>query len=116
MYLPHDATEASLEMMAALSANGSRVVLTYMIPKLYGTDGGDRWTRLVFGLIDEPLIGGMTPARLKTMARKHSFSVISDGSNSDWAQQLGERGAPWAMLFRPERMAMLERQRDRTDD
>ena len=109
MYLPRPATEATLDAISALSAPDSRLVLTYMIPEHAGLGGNSPLVRRLFSLIDEPLIGGMAPRDLRGMLRERRFSVLSDGSNWDWGQQLGQPGAAWALVFRSERMAFAAR-------
>lgn len=109
MYLPAAVARASLEMIAELSCAGSRVAMTYMIPKHFGGGALSPWTRRIFAAIDEPLIGGMTPQTVRDTVRGAGFSLLSDGSNWEWAQQLGAHGAGWATLFRAERMAYLQR-------
>jgi methyltransferase (TIGR00027 family) len=108
MYLPRATTSATLAAIASLSCAGSRIVATYMLPEQFGNGVWSRRVKQLFSALDEPLVGGMTPAEMRSMLREHGFKALADGSNSDWAQQLGASGAGWALLFRSERMAVAE--------
>lgn len=109
MYLPPKATESTLAAIAALSCRDSRLVTTYMLPEPLGDGIWSAWVRRLFGALDEPLIGAMNPTQVRSLLRTHGFMALADGSNWDWAQQLGASGAGWALLFRSERMAVAQR-------
>ena len=109
MYLPHEATDETMAAIAQLSASGSRLVLTYMLPGDPLTDGHIRFVKRWLRAIDEPLIGTMVPDDVRAMLRRHGFMALADGSNVDWAREMGESGAGWALFFRSERMAVARR-------
>ncbi len=105
MYLAREATEATLATISSLSAPDSRLAMTYMLPEPIGLTRGNRIVHRVFATISEPLVGGMRPADVRAMLRRHGFGLMADGSNTDWQREMGGEGAGWAMLFRAERLA-----------
>ena len=58
---------------------------------------------------DEPLIGALRPGQVQPILRQHGWQVLADGSNVDWARQMGESGAGWALLFRCERLVVAQK-------
>ena len=109
MYLPHTATEAALQAISSLSPPGSRLAATYMIPDHVGSTGQIRWVKRMLSVIDEPLIGALWPGQVQPILRQHGWQVLADGSNVDWARQMGESGAGWALLFRCERLVVAQK-------
>lgn len=82
MYLTRDAAVATLATIAARSANGSTLVLTYATPEL---SVGSRVVRAArplvrpaFGLLGEPLRFLVTPEDMAALVRAHGFEVERD--------------------------------------
>lgn len=112
MYLPPQATEATLAAMAALAAPGSTICLTYMTPVPALTPLARRALHAGFGALDEPLLGLYERAAMAQLLDVHGFDVIDDGSGRAWAATAraatgAEIRPPWA--FSPERLAIAIR-------
>jgi len=106
MYLEHAATEATMRAIAEVGCPGSGVAMSYMLPTPLG--GASRWVHRALAVIDEPLRGGLSPEQVRHMLHSAGFAVLADGSNWDWARELGADGAGWALLWRAERLAVAE--------
>jgi methyltransferase (TIGR00027 family) len=84
MYLTHEAIEASLDAIGALSAAGSRLAMTYVPP-----DYGPAWVKAaglaVSVAIGERLHAEMSPAEVAARLAKRGFAVESDEAAPEWA-------------------------------
>lgn len=109
MYLPPPAMRATLATVAARSATGSRLVLTYMTPQMVP---GGRLARRVagqaFGVIGEPLLGALEKDQLRQLLDDHGLALRFDTDNADWAKTHGGSAAR-ALLFACERLAVGEK-------
>lgn len=109
MYLPREATEATLRALGALASPGSAVALTYMETPARPIPASLR-AALDAGLaiVGEPL--GATYARpeLRELVEAHGFELASDTANDTWAARYGARALP-AAAFRAERLAVAFR-------
>lgn len=82
MYLTREAVRATLGMIAARSAEGSRLVLTYGTPEMAVGAGVVRSARPLvkpaFALLGEPLRYLPTPEEMAALLREHGFRVDRD--------------------------------------
>jgi methyltransferase (TIGR00027 family) len=90
MYLPRLATESTLQDIAAASAPGSRLIMSYATPERvtasrFLTPIADR----VFAALGEPIRGLMTTEECAKMLSRAGYSVESDGGAQDWARAFG---------------------------
>lgn len=83
MYLRPDAVAASLDAMAALSAPGSHLALTYM-----SKDQGRIPRSLFLVLLGEPVRSAYSPAEIAELADTHGWRCISDTGIGDWLREL----------------------------
>ena len=78
--------------------------MTYMLPGVLDLPWvPQRAIHLLFGVIDEPLIGGMSAASAAQMMSAAGFQVTQDGNARDWGY-LSDRAAWPALLFWGERL------------
>jgi methyltransferase (TIGR00027 family) len=87
MYLPREATRATLRQLAARSAPGSRAAITYATPD--GTPLGPGFVRAAlvgFRVLGEPVVGMMTRGEMKTELGSAGFELLSDTDPVDWAR------------------------------
>lgn len=108
MYLPPEATRASVQAIAALSAPGSRLAVSYMVPSLALPPISRRVALVAFRRLGEPLLGPISSAGLAELLGAFGFVVVQDGGHAEWVQAHG--GAAWrARLLAAERLAVAER-------
>jgi methyltransferase (TIGR00027 family) len=85
VYLTPEATQATLLAVAALSAPGSRIAVTYTRPGRRRLALFDPATRAIARAVGEPVRGMMeTEAMARTLASV-GFVPVSDESHRDWA-------------------------------
>jgi methyltransferase (TIGR00027 family) len=84
MYLTPDAIRATLDEIAAASASGSRVAMTYS-PPIEAPSLSRAFARTVATLISEPLHGHMTTREAHALLDERGFRVESDEAAADWA-------------------------------
>ncbi len=84
-YLPREALQASVRDVSALSAPGSRFIMTYQ------PNPGGRWLNLASGFVGkvvakvgEPFIGIIDSEELHALLARHGFSVRSDEGSREW--------------------------------
>lgn len=110
MYLPEAATEATLRAIAALSAPGSRLAMTYMLPRVFASPlVPQQVIHALFGIIEEPLIGGLSPQRVVELLRDAGLEPLQDGNSTDWARVFGGPSAT-ALFFKGERLVVAAAQ------
>ncbi|MSP92723.1 MAG: SAM-dependent methyltransferase [Myxococcales bacterium] len=106
MYLPVEATLATVATLRARSAAASRLAVTYVTPRLLPLHASAAAaTRRLFVAIGEPLLGAVTATQMRGRLGQHGFDVAQDGCNVDWARAQGG-SARLAHLFRCERLAV----------
>ncbi|MEZ4263342.1 MAG: SAM-dependent methyltransferase [Polyangiaceae bacterium] len=94
-YLTASAIEASLDVIAELSAAGSVLAMTYGTPDLANVPAIVKpIVAPAFGLLGEPLRGLMTPDDAGGLVRARGFSVDEDGPCADDAG-LEDHDEPW---------------------
>ncbi|MGK3992066.1 class I SAM-dependent methyltransferase [Sorangium sp. So ce1024] len=85
-YLTRDAVEGTLRLVAALSAPGSRIALTY---GMFPDDALPAWKeRLISGAfrsLREPIGAPLTRDAIHELLARAGFRVLSDESAVDWA-------------------------------
>ncbi len=103
MYLPSEATQATLAAISQLAPDGSTLAMTYMVPKLLRGAGARVIARSLFGLLGEPLIGAMSPNEARARVDDAGFQVMSDTGGRAWATA---HGGHWlaSALFAAERL------------
>lgn len=109
-YLHPPAIEGTLAVVGARSAVGSRLLVSYAVPKLVPWDvpGLDTLTEAMFAALGEPLHGAMDTAALAARLAAHGFGVLEDTSNRDWARRHAG-SARMATLFSSERLAVADK-------
>jgi methyltransferase (TIGR00027 family) len=104
-YLPMPATRATLAAVAARSAPGSRIAVTYGTPE--GSPFGPtamRAARLAFRALGEELLGLMTPEAMRSALEDAGFQVVDDASAVEWGARHG--GDRRRVLLVRERLAI----------
>ncbi|HUE21134.1 MAG TPA: class I SAM-dependent methyltransferase [Bryobacteraceae bacterium] len=83
MYLRPEAVAANLEALAALSAPGSHLALTYM-----SKDRGRIPRSLFLALMGEPVRSAYTPAEITELAKTYGWMCTADSGIRDWLRDL----------------------------
>jgi methyltransferase (TIGR00027 family) len=110
MYLPPEATRATLEVVGARSAPGSRVAVTYLDRSLAALPFPIRKiVEAPFRLLGEPLVGEMLPQQMVDLLANVHFRVVSDEHSVDWEHRFGGSSLA-AIAYRMERLAVAEKQ------
>lgn len=110
MYLPTEVVHMSLEHMAAATANGSVLAMTYV----------DDWMQrvaapllqvgaLLLRAVGEPLHATFTRTALDQLLTRTGFQVESDDNDDSWLRVAGEKPAI-TDAFRAERLVVAKRQ------
>jgi methyltransferase (TIGR00027 family) len=102
-YLTREAQEQTLSAIAARSAPGSRVAMTYVEP----TGGPAQGLRLM-RMLGEPHIGRMTRATASERLAGAGLRVIEDTGFDDWLERYTERPAGGRRVLRG-RVAVAEK-------
>jgi methyltransferase (TIGR00027 family) len=82
MYLRPEAVAANLGAVAALSAPGSRIALTYL-----RKNNGRIPRSLVLALLGEPLRSAFSPSEITDLAKSHGWRRIKDSNVQDWLKE-----------------------------
>ncbi len=108
MYLPREAMRATLAVLSARSAVGSRLIVTYaepefttLAPKLVPA------MRAVFATIGEPIIGDLRPDEMHAELAREGFMVIRDTTSLEWEQLHARSEAPMVRVL--ERVCVAEK-------
>jgi methyltransferase (TIGR00027 family) len=90
-YLPPPAIHATLATIAARSASGSRIAVTYATEDVspLGTTV-DRVVGVCFRWMGESLVGLMSPERMHEELASVGFRLRSDESAPEWRERFGE--------------------------
>jgi len=107
-YLTIDAVRATLESIAARSAPGSRIAVTYATPR--AAPLGASFTRVAllgFRLVGEPAVGLIEPGAMRAELARAGYRVLEDTASPEWADRYGGGGK--RLLLVPERLAVAER-------
>jgi methyltransferase (TIGR00027 family) len=109
-YLHPAAIEQTLADVAARSAPGSALMMTYAIAEVVPLPipGIGALTRLAFRGLGEGLYGAMAPGRAAALLADHGFVAVSDTDARDWSA-LAPGSAALARPFRGERLVVAER-------
>jgi methyltransferase (TIGR00027 family) len=87
MYLPRDATLATLRVVAGRSAAGSTLAVTYATPELWSLPAAlAPYVERAFRLLGEPLRGVMTESELATALADVGFDVVEDSGVDEWGR------------------------------
>jgi methyltransferase (TIGR00027 family) len=82
MYLRPEAVSANLGAIAALSAPGSRIALTYLRRK-----AGRVPRSLVLAMMGEPVRSAFSPDEITDLAKSHCWRRIQDSNVQDWLKE-----------------------------
>jgi methyltransferase (TIGR00027 family) len=82
MYLGSEAVSANLGAIAALSAPGSRIALTYLRRK-----SGRVPRSLMLALMGEPVRSAFSPDEITDLAKSHGWRRIQDSNVQDWLKE-----------------------------
>jgi methyltransferase (TIGR00027 family) len=82
MYLRPEAVSANLGAIAALSAPGSHIALTYLRKR-----NGRVPHSLFLALLGEPMRSAFTPDEITGLAKSHGWRRIQDSNVRDWLQE-----------------------------
>jgi methyltransferase (TIGR00027 family) len=89
MYLPREATLATLRVVAGRSAAGSTLAVTYVTPEQSSLPAAlAPYVERAFRLLGEPLRGVMTENEVATALAEVGFDVVEDGGADDWAREI----------------------------
>lgn len=109
MYLPPVAVEGSLDVMAQLSASGSRLIASYITPSI----GVTRWIGLmgmgILGAIAEPLRGFFQVEEMATLLRRRGFERTLDVLPRKLAQRYGIRIQRVALAIPAEHIVVADK-------
>lgn len=116
-YLRPPAIEATLAVVAARSAPGSRLLASYAVPELVPWDlpGLHALTRAGFAALGEPLRGAVTTEAFTAQLATHGLTLREDSGNADWAERFGGN-ARLARAFSAERLAVAEKPPSSTEE
>lgn len=110
MYLAPSDTRALFETVAARSAPGSRLAVTYLAKESYPVPKPLRaLVELPLTLFGEPFRGALSKLEIAELATRVGFHVANDSSSRTWAVR--HRGAS-AAAFRSERLLIADRKAD----
>ncbi len=109
MYLPREATRATLDAVRRRSCPGSWLAMTYMKTEtdLLPAPLRDALST-VLGVFGEPLRSSYQPEEAAELLSEEGFAVLSDRNSQDWAPRFGGSSA-LAFAFRSERLAVAAR-------
>jgi methyltransferase (TIGR00027 family) len=107
-YLEPDAIDVTLADVAARSAPGSTIAMTYAVDQLPGPRALHAPIRSAFAVLGEPLRGLMSTARAAARLRDTGFALDDDTGSADWATRFGGH-ARLARPFSAERLAVATR-------
>ena len=109
-YLHPAAIEQTLDDVAARSATGSVLMMSYAIPEIVPLPipGIAAITRLAFLGLGEGLFGAMSPEHAAELVRAHGFEILRDTDARDWAEH-AQGSAALARPFRGERLLLAFR-------
>jgi methyltransferase (TIGR00027 family) len=108
MYLPREATLATLRVVAGRSAAGSTLAVTYVTPELSSLPAAlAPYVERAFHLLGEPLRGVMTESEVAVALAEVGFDVVEDGGVDDWGREFCPDRARRARIA--ERLAVATR-------
>ncbi len=82
MYLSAEVVSANLGAMAALSARGSRIAMTYL-----RKHKGRVPRNLILALLGEPIRSAFSPDEMTNLAQSHGWKQIQDSNVQDWLKE-----------------------------
>ena len=109
MYLEPAAVDATLAQLRELSAPGSRVLASYMVPNSvpFGVVGSEL-VRHAFDAMGEGLRSGFERRDMNHLLVRHGFAVLTDTNSVDWADAASV--SAWqTKIFRGERLVIARR-------
>jgi len=110
MYLPRPAVEATLDALAARSAAGSRLAMSYLTPeRLRLSPRLGALAASALRLVSEPVLSSLTPADAARLLAARGFRVVSDVLPRETARSAGVTSRPLLPLAPDERLVVAER-------
>ncbi|HET9933785.1 MAG TPA: class I SAM-dependent methyltransferase [Polyangiaceae bacterium] len=100
MYLAREDIEATLRVVRARSAPGSRLIVLYTSHSIVRKTAG-----LLLGLIGEPFRSAFSADEMRTLLESHGFSVLHDDDLAHIASRLG---GETSRLFKDVRLVSAE--------
>jgi methyltransferase (TIGR00027 family) len=106
-YLDPSATRATLARIAARSAPGSVLAVTYVTKDRLWLERFKQPVKVAFEILGEPLRGVTTREDFRALLEEHGFRVTEDTSPHDWKSRYGWALSPLLTIL--ERLAVAER-------
>lgn len=107
-YLPGDARRETGASLAKLSAPGSRLVVSYMLPELASVPAALRpAVHAAFGGLGEPLLGAVGREEMHAELAAAGWRVEEDAGTEEWVTRYAGGDAPTVALF--ERVVVCSR-------
>jgi O-methyltransferase involved in polyketide biosynthesis len=98
-YLDARATDATLRVLAARSAPGSTLLVTYATPAMIALPSALRpLGHLAFRVLGEPLAGLEEPAAFAARLRTAGFHPSADTGSPEWAHRWGRGRRPTIVI------------------
>jgi methyltransferase (TIGR00027 family) len=109
-YLPRAAIEATLADVAARSAAGSRLAMTYASPPIVplGWSPLVRTAETAFALLGEPIRCVLRPDETERLLGASGFELLTDTDSSQWGHDL-PLARTLGRTFRSERLVVAQR-------
>jgi len=88
MYLPEAVTASSVRDIARISAPGSRLLATYLVPRAipFGPVSNRLVEAIFRDVFGEEIRGEIAPDRLAALLAREGFDVLDDTSSAAWAR------------------------------
>lgn len=110
MYLPRRAVEATLDALAARSAAGSLLAMSYLTPeRLRVSPRLGALAAFTLRFVSEPVLSSLTSADVVGLLAARGFRVVSDVLPRDTAHAAGVTSRPLFPLAPDERLVVAER-------
>jgi methyltransferase (TIGR00027 family) len=107
-YLTAEARKSTLAEIVALSAPGSWLVESYMLPALASIPRALLpLVRAAFGGLGEPLVGGVTTEEIQRELRESGWQVKDDAGTMEWVESFAGGDGPSVALL--ERVVVCRR-------
>ena len=99
-YLPGEARRETGAAVAKLSAPGSRLVVSYMLPELASVPATLRpAVHAAFGALGEPLLGAVTSEAMHAELAAAGWRVEEDAGTAEWVSRYAGGDAPSVALY-----------------
>lgn len=89
MYLPPEAIAKTLREIRAMSAPGSRLLVSYVTKEAIELPVVSHVVRVAFRVFGEPLLGAMSESEAHALLGESGFTIVTDTTSNDWAARWG---------------------------